>query len=571
MRLFRARRPAACRRTPVGTTRRARLALEQLEHRTLLSASHLIHTLSFPSDPKFTQGQQWDMEGGFGSNASAAWKLGYTGLNVKATVVGVVDEGIQFSHADLAGRVSNPGEVAGNRKDDDHNGFVDDVYGWDFVNNDNSVYDGGPRGNQDDHGTHVAGIIAADGNNGIGLAGIDWNADLSSAKFLGRGGYGTDKGAIAAINYLVNLKVNQHVNIVAINASWGSSVNNRDLYNAIKSAGDNNILVVAAAGNSGTNNDVTPFYPADFDLPNVITVTAIDKNGNLPAWANYGATTVDIGAPGVGIVSTVPNDKYASYSGTSMAAPHVTGAIALYAAYHPEATAAQIKDALLASAVPTASLAGKTVTGGRLDILNFLTTAPGTVAVKAAASTSSGSTTKGGARTRAGGGATSLNATIFTLDLGPRATGSFVAQQPTFVTPPPAAAFIVPQLGPAILQRVDVPLGEGERGPAETDTGIRPVQGELPQAVPVPPAAPRNPLEILGRPMAQSLDVPAVQPDMQFVEPGEAVALELPETAMAAEENEAALLGLALGFLGGWGLAPPGRREQRRRTWLERE
>src|SRR5262245_29814559 len=184
MPLYRAPRVARCGRLIISKARRPRLSVEQLESRALLSANHLVHTLAFPSDPIYSQ-YQWDMQGGFGANAIGAWNAGYTGLNVKATVVGVVDEGIQYTHVDLTGRVGNPGEIAGNGKDDDGNGYVDDAYGWDFYFNNNSVYDGGKRGNQDDHGTHVAGTIGANGNNGIGVAGIDWNVDMISAKFLG--------------------------------------------------------------------------------------------------------------------------------------------------------------------------------------------------------------------------------------------------------------------------------------------------------------------------------------------------------------------------------------------------
>jgi subtilisin family serine protease len=351
--------------------------VEPLETRTLLSHSPVVHALSFPSDPLYTRGYQWDMNGGYGSNASAAWNAGYTGLDRPAVYVGVVDEGIQYNHPDLAGHVGNPAGTSG------------DTYGWDFYYNDNNIYHGGKRGTQDDHGTHVAGTIGAVGNNGKGIAGIDWNTQIIDSQFLGPNGTGTDDNAVKAINYLVNLKVNQGVNIVAINASWGGTTDYQPLHDAIAAAGQANILVVAAAGNSGANNDTSSFYPTNYatSLPNVISVAALDQNGNLPSWSNYGAQSVDLAAPGVNIVSTVPYNGYAAYSGTSMAAPHVTGAIALYAAYHPEATAAQIKEALLSSTDPTASLAGKTVTGGRLDVANFLNTAP--TVVSAASGTKS--------------------------------------------------------------------------------------------------------------------------------------------------------------------------------------
>jgi subtilisin family serine protease len=143
------------------------------------------------------------------------------------------------------------------------------------------------------------------------------------------------------------------------------------LYNAIASAGAADILFVAAAGNNGVNIDASPFFPASYDLANIISVAAIDKAGNLANWSNYGATRVDLGAPGVGIWSSVPTKKnqsaYGSYSGTSMATPHVTGAAALYAAGHPTSSASTIKGAILSTTMATASLGGKTVTGGRLN------------------------------------------------------------------------------------------------------------------------------------------------------------------------------------------------------------
>ncbi|HEX6289073.1 MAG TPA: S8 family peptidase [Herpetosiphonaceae bacterium] len=323
------------------------------------------------TDPYFTNGSLWGMYGAgttpanqYGSNAAAAWAAGTTGS--KSVYVGVIDEGIQYTHPDLDAQVwVNPFDAA-DGVDNDGNGYVDDVRGWDFANNDNTIYDGGSRGSLDDHGTHVSGTIGAE-SNGAGVVGVNWNVTLISAKFLGRAG-GTTANAVRAVDYLTNLKTRHGLNIVATNNSWGGGGYSQALYDAINRANSANILFIAAAGNSGSNNDTTASYPANYDLPNVIAVAAIDRNGALASWSQYGARTVDLGAPGVAVYSTTAFNLYESYSGTSMATPHVTGGAALYASTHPGATAAQIKNALLSSAVPTASLQGKTVTGGRLDV-----------------------------------------------------------------------------------------------------------------------------------------------------------------------------------------------------------
>jgi subtilisin family serine protease len=328
------------------------------------------------NDTYFTNGSLWGMNATniYGSRASTAWANNKTGSS--NVYIGIIDEGYMYTHEDLAANAGvNPGEVANNGSDDDGNGLVDDVYGWDFDGGNNTIFDGAT----DDHGTHVAGTIGGIGGNGKGVAGVVWNVKLLSAKFLGRRG-GTTANAIKAVDYFTDLKTRHGLNIVATNNSWGGGGFSQALKDAIDRANTAGILFIAAAGNSGTNNDATPSYPSGYSSANVIAVASITSTGALSSFSQYGATTVDLGAPGSGIWSTVPVSSkgviasgYASYNGTSMATPHVSGAAALYASLNPGASAAQIKAAILnaAQATPTSSLNGKCVTGGRLNVSGF--------------------------------------------------------------------------------------------------------------------------------------------------------------------------------------------------------
>lgn len=331
------------------------------------------------NDTYFTNGSLWGMYGAatspanqFGSNAAVAWANGKTGSST--VYIGIIDEGYMYTHEDLAANAGvNPGEINGNGVDDDGNGLVDDVYGWDFANNDKQVFDGAG----DDHGTHVAGTIGGVGGNGKGVAGVCWNVKMLSAKFLGNRG-GTTANAIKAIDYFTDLKVRHGINIVATNNSWGGGGFSQALQDAIQRANNAGILFIAAAGNASSNNDATANYPSNYNVANVIAVASITNTGGLSSFSNYGATQVDLGAPGSGILSTVPVSSkgkvisgYASYNGTSMATPHVAGAAALYASINAGASAATIKSALLSSVTATPSLSGKCVTGGRLNVSSF--------------------------------------------------------------------------------------------------------------------------------------------------------------------------------------------------------
>jgi len=330
------------------------------------------------NDTYFTNGSLWGMYGSatnpanqFGSQAASAWANNHTGVN--SVYIGIIDEGYMNTHEDLAPNAgTNPGETAGNGVDDDGNGYVDDVYGWDFDGNNNTIFDGV----SDDHGTHVAGTIGAVGGNGKGVAGVCWNVKLLSAKFLGKRG-GTTANAIKAVDYFTDLKLNG-INLVATNNSWGGGGFSQGLQDAIESANAAGVLFIAAAGNDGLNTETNASYPSGYPVANIIAVASITSTGLLSSFSNYAATKVDLGAPGSGIWSSVPKSVkgvvvsgYASYSGTSMATPHVTGACALYASTHPSASAATIKDAILNSATPTSSLSGKCTTGGRLNVSGF--------------------------------------------------------------------------------------------------------------------------------------------------------------------------------------------------------
>jgi subtilisin family serine protease len=355
-----------------------------------------LSTAAVSNDPYYTTSNRlWGMYGDdlpsasggagttnqFGSQAEKAWDAGFIGS--KSVVVGIVDEGIDVNHPDLKDNIwVNPYDPL-DGVDNDGNGYVDDVNGWDFYSNDNTVYDG----TGDDHGTHVAGTVGGVGGNGSGVAGVSWNVTMISTKFLGADG-GYTSGAIKAIDYLTDLKTRHGVNVVASSNSWGGGGYSSALHSAIIRGAKAGILFVGAAGNNTSNNDATANYPSNYSTLQgtstttaasyeaVIAVAALTSTGGLASFSNYGSTTVDIAAPGAGINSTLPGGAYGAYSGTSMATPHVSGAVAVYAAAYPNATSAQVRQAILGSARPTASLAGLTVTGGRLDVAAALNAAP---------------------------------------------------------------------------------------------------------------------------------------------------------------------------------------------------
>ena len=317
-----------------------------------------------PNDPFWVAGLLWGMER---IQARGVW-TGFTAGDT-SIVIADIDTGVDYTHPDLAANMwHNPGEIAGNGVDDDLNGYVDDVYGIDVINADETP--GGPEDPMDDqgHGTHVAGTIAGVGNNSTGVVGVAWNSKILACKFIGSNGEGNDADAIACFDYIVALK--QHgVNVRVSNNSWGSTDSPAPaLQAAIDAAGAAGILNVFAAGNDGTDNDAIQHYPSNMPSPSIIAVAASDESDGRASFSNFGATTVDLAAPGNNIISTYPGSSYAISSGTSMAAPHVAGAAALLVAIDPSLTVDALKSLLMSSADIIPAWQGSTVSGGRLNV-----------------------------------------------------------------------------------------------------------------------------------------------------------------------------------------------------------
>ena len=322
--------------------------------------------LVVPSDRYFRA--QWGLEnvgqtvGGSAGTADAdidapeAWDLSTGSPGV---TVAVIDSGIDLGHPDLAPNLfQNAGEIAANDIDDDRNGFVDDVTGWDFFDSDATPND------ENGHGTHVAGTVAARGNDGVGVTGVAWATSILPLRSLGPDGSGNVSDTIRAYSYAAEAGAE------IINLSLGGDSSSRTEREAIASAAG--VLFVAAAGNDGADNDTTASYPCNYDLPNVVCVAATDRSDGLAGFSNFGGQTVDLAAPGVAIASTYLDGKYALLDGTSMATPHVSGVAALLFALDPALSMMDARSALLTTVDPVGSLAGRTVTGGRLNAANAL-------------------------------------------------------------------------------------------------------------------------------------------------------------------------------------------------------
>ncbi|MGC2235550.1 MAG: S8 family serine peptidase [Pyrinomonadaceae bacterium] len=320
-----------------------------------------------PNDPMFNQ--QWALSnsgqnGGKANADVAALKAWLKTQGSSKIVVGVLDTGVDYTHLDLVSNIwFRPDNVP--QYKDDELGTFNDERGFDAADNNSDPMD------DNGHGTHCAGIIGAEGDNSEGVAGVNWKVQIMPLKFLGRGGFGTTKDAIESINYAIDRKRNG-VNLRIISASWGSTAYSKALEDTIRAAGEEGILFVAAAGNNGSSNDKTPHYPSNYDLPNVISVAALDRNDQLASFSNFGIKTVHIAAPGKDILSTWLNDDYREASGTSMATPYVSGVAALILASEPGLSVEKLRERLLKSVDKLDSLNGKIASGGRVNAAKAL-------------------------------------------------------------------------------------------------------------------------------------------------------------------------------------------------------
>jgi subtilisin family serine protease len=389
--------------------------------------NYIVHTSATPNDPRFSQ--LWGLRNtgqlvngtagtpGADISATSAWDISKGSASV---VVGDVDTGIDYNHPDLAANVwSNPGGVGG---------CAAGTHGYNAINKTCNPMD------DNNHGSHTAGTIGAVGNNGVGVVGVNWTTSLMGLKFLDASGSGSTADAITAIDFAVQAKINKTANVRALNNSWGGGAFSQALLDEINKAGTNDILFVAAAGNSSTNHGTTPtHYPCDYNAANMICVAASDPFDNLAYFSDWGTTTVHLAAPGTDILSTIPGAQYAYFNGTSMATPHVTGAVALILAACPTWTNADVKNAILNTnnVDKPAGLAGLTRTGGRLNVNKAIRTcAPPTPDFTLSASPASQTVVRGDVGTSyavtitPSGGFTG-SVTLSVNGLGTGATGTF--------------------------------------------------------------------------------------------------------------------------------------------------
>lgn len=319
-----------------------------------------------PNDTRFSE--QWNMNNSNDADIDApeAWATQTGSTDV---LVAVIDTGVDYDHEDLKEQMwRNPGESGGGKEnngiDDDNNGYKDDYRGWNFSADNNNPYD------DNQHGTHCAGVIGAVGDNGKGVAGVNWHVKIMPLKFLGSDGSGTTEDAAEAIIYAARMGAKVMSN------SWGGGDNSRTLQDAIQLASDQGVLFVAAAGNESSNTDNTANYPSTYDVPNVVAVASSDRNDALSSFSNYGRYTVDLAAPGSSILSAQPLGRYQLLSGTSMATPHVAGAAALIWAQYPTLTMKQVIVRLYGSTDRKTAFVNRMATGGRLNLANAFSTKP---------------------------------------------------------------------------------------------------------------------------------------------------------------------------------------------------
>ena len=349
---------------PAGLSVSRALALYKSSVEVETAQPNFIYRLSAtPNDTSF--GSLYGMQR---ISAPAAWDLSTGSANV---VVANIDTGARYTHPDLAANMwRNPGETQNNGIDDDGNGFVDDYYGYDFFANDSDPMD------EHGHGTHTAGTIGAVGNNNLGVTGVSWNVRLMTIKIYDARGDSTSAILINAYNY-VRLMKNRGVNIRVTNNSYGGCNEacgyDQATKDALDALGDAGVLQVFAAGNNGRDIDAQPFYPASYTTPSILTVAASDQNDNRAGFSNFGATGVDVAAPGVSVLSTILSaSDYGSLSGTSMASPHTAGTAALLAAYNPNLSTASLKATLMNTVDRLPQWNNVIKTGGRVNAANAL-------------------------------------------------------------------------------------------------------------------------------------------------------------------------------------------------------
>jgi len=296
-------------------------------------------------------------------DAVEAWDISVGSRDV---IVAVIDTGVDHAHPDLTQNMwINPNEIPNDGIDNDNNGYIDDVHGI------NAITDSGDPMDDQGHGTHVAGTIGALGNDGNGVVGVNHQVSIIGCKFLSASGSGVASDAIKCVDYLVGLK-NAGVDVRISNNSWGGGGYSQAMADALTSSEEAGILFVAAAGNSAVDNDTSPHYPSSYELDSVLAVASTTHTDSMSSFSQWGLTSVDIGAPGSAILSTVPGGGYSSFSGTSMASPHVAGAAALALSVDPSLSTTELKALLMETGDANADLDGKVVSGKRLNIANAL-------------------------------------------------------------------------------------------------------------------------------------------------------------------------------------------------------
>lgn len=357
-------------RASFESTQAAVKALSQNALVDIAEPNYIYHINQEPNDPLL--GKLWglknvgqaDSEGhagvsGVDIDVEKAWDI-ETGSD--KMVVAVVDTGVDFNHPDLKDNLwTNEAELNGQAGvDDDKNGVIDDIHGF------NAATGNGNAQDDHGHGSHCAGTIGAKGNDGKGIVGVNWNVKIMAVKFLDKDGSGTLDNALKAVDYATKMGAK------VLSNSWGGGKFSQTLQDAVKRSSDAGAIFIAAAGNDGSNNDSTPSYPASFDVPNIVAVAAIDNRGEMASFSNYGKKTVHVAAPGVNIYSST-GGSYDSWSGTSMATPHVSGVAALVWAHEPNLTALELKQRLIQTTRALPSLRGKIKSGGLVNAYNALT------------------------------------------------------------------------------------------------------------------------------------------------------------------------------------------------------